>query len=258
MAAKQPRPVIGINADLIPASKTLPVHHRLNIGYSETVYNAGGLPIVLPTATKDWDLDLMLDQVDGMILSGGLDLDPRRQGWPMHSTVAPMALRREEHDFRLLRRIMERKIPLLAIGVGMQMLNVALGGTLFIHIPAECPKAIPHFDNSDGPHRHMVNIEPKSLMDDIYGGGELRVNSAHHMAVRTLGKGLRIGARCPDETIEAIESTDPDWFCIGVQWHPEAETAAALDLQLFDCFIQASLRAARPTSEKPRLAKSAA
>jgi putative glutamine amidotransferase len=256
MATRQPRPVIGINADLVPASKTLPVHHRLNIGYSETVYKAGGLPIIFPTTTKDWDIDLLLDQVDGMILSGGHDLDPRRHGWPMHSSVSPMMPRREESDFRVLQRIMERKIPLLAIGVGMQMLNVALGGTLHVHIPAECPKAMPHFDAAGGPHRHMVIVEPKSLMDDIYGGGELRVNSAHHQCVKTLGKGLRVGARCPDETIEAIESTDPDWFCIGVQWHPEAQTAAALDLQLFDCFIQASLRHSQP-AEKPR-ARSAA
>src|SRR4051812_5646680 len=103
MAAQQPRPVIGINADYAPASKTLPPMHRLNLGYADTVFNAGGLPIILPTMTKDWDVDLLLDQVDGMILSGGLDLDPRRAGLPTHPTVSPMPLRREESDVRLLR-----------------------------------------------------------------------------------------------------------------------------------------------------------
>jgi putative glutamine amidotransferase len=168
-----------------------------------------------------------------------------------------MAPRREDSDTRLLKRIMERRIPLLAVGVGMQQLNVALGGSLFLHIPLECPKAMPHFDPSGGPHRHIVVIEPKTLMDDIYGGGELRVNSAHHQAIKTLGQKLQVAAKCPDEVIEAVESTDPNWFCIGVQWHPEAETASALDAQLFDCFIQAALRSKQPV-EKPRLLKEAA
>lgn len=258
MAAKQPRPVIGINADFVPASKSMPQLHRLNLGYTDVVYNTGGLPIILPTATKEWEIDLLLDQVDAMILSGGLDLDPRRQNQPTHCTVMPMPARREESDFRLLKRIMERRIPLLGIGVGMQMVNVALGGSLYLHLPLECPKAMPHFDPSGGPHRHMVNVEPDTLMDDIYGGGEIRVNSSHHQAVKSLGKNLRVGARCLDETIEAIESTDPNWFFLGVQWHPEAETAAALDLQLFDCFIQAALRHSQPAAEKPKLHKAAA
>ena len=83
-------------------------------------------------------------------------------------------------------------------------------------------------------------------MEEIYGAGEIRVNSSHHQAVRQVGAGLRVGARAPDGVIEAIESTDPHWFCVGVQWHPESETASALDLQLFECFVQASLRQAQP------------
>lgn len=243
MPARQSRPVIGINADFIPPSKSLPSTNRLTVGYCDTVFNTGGLPIIMPTMTKEWDVDAMLDMVDGVILSGGLDIDPKRVGLPSHPTVTPMAPRREESDGRLLKRIIERKIPLLAIGVGMQQLNVAMGGSLYLHLPAECPKSMPHFDPSGGPHRHIVNLEPKTLLDDIYGGGELRVNSSHHQAVKTIGQKLRVSARCPDETIEAIESTDPHWFCIGVQWHPEAETAAALDLQLFDAFVQSAIRA---------------
>ena len=88
-------------------------------------------------------------------------------------------------------------------------------------------------------------LEPGTRMEEIYGAGEIRVNSAHHQAIRQPGTGLRIGARAPDGVIEAIESTDPNWFCIGVQWHPESETATALDLQLFECFLQACVRQAQ-------------
>ena len=143
---------------------------------------------------------------------------------------------------------MERQMPVLAIGVGMQLLNVELGGSLFLHLPEEQPKALPHFDPSGGPHRHIINLEPNTRLDEVYGGGELRVNSAHHQAVKTLGKGLRVGATSPDTVIEAVESTDPDWFCVGVQWHPEADTASALDMQLFECFVQACLRQSQPLS----------
>ncbi len=143
---------------------------------------------------------------------------------------------------------MDREMPVLGIGVGMQLINVIHEGTLFLHLPEEMPKSFPHFDPTGGPHRHIVNLEPNTRMDDVYGGGEIRVNSSHHQAVKKLGNDLRVSAKSPDEVIEAIESTDPNWFCVGVQWHPESETASALDMQLFECFIQAVARASQPRS----------
>src|SRR5208337_3730277 len=121
-------------------------------------------------------------------------------------------------------------------------LNHVCGGTMYLHLPEDMPRSMPHKDPTGAPHRHAVLLEPGSRIDEIYGGGEMRVNSAHHQAVRVAGEGLRVGARSPDGVIEAIESTDPNWFCIGVQWHPESETASALDMQLFESFIQACLR----------------
>jgi putative glutamine amidotransferase len=124
--------------------------------------------------------------------------------------------------------------------VGAQLLNVVSGGTLFMHLPEDMPRAMPHDDPScSGPHRHLVLLEAGTRLDEIYGGGELRVNSCHHQAVRQPGAPFRIAARSPDGVIEAIEAVDPGWFCVGVQWHPESDTASALDLQLFECFLQA-------------------
>jgi putative glutamine amidotransferase len=176
------------------------------------------------------------------VLTGGLDMDPRRNGQAMSNSIQPMADRRDASDRILIRRVIEREIPVLAIGVGMQQVNVLMGGTLFLHLPTEFPKSMPHFDPSGGPHRHIVLLEPNTKIDEIYGGGELRVNSRHHQAINTLGKGLRVGAKSPDGVIESIESEDQDWFCMGVQWHPEADTASALDMQLFECFVQATTR----------------
>src|SRR5947209_7734553 len=241
--AHQTRPFIGINADFIPAGKVTTAHARLNAGYFDSVFAAGGMPIVIPPLAKEAELDAILDRLDGIVLSGGLDMDPKRVGQPSHAAVQPMADRREENDRLLIRRVIERRMPLLGIALGMRQLNAAFGGTLYLHLPEDLPRALPHRDTTGGPHRHAVLLEPDTRLDEIYGGGELRVNSSHHQAVRQVGEGLRVCATSPDGVIEAIEAIDLNWFCIGVQWHPESETASALDMQLFECFVQACVRA---------------
>jgi len=236
------RPLIGINTDYYAASKTYSAHARLNAGYFDAVMQAGGLPFLIPPLGKDAELDAILDRLDGMVLTGGLDIDPRRQGLPTMAAVQPMAERRELSDRMLVQKIIERQMPVLAIGLGMQQLNTLMGGSLFLHLPVDQPKSMPHFDPSGGPHRHIVMLEPNTRIDEIYGGGELRVNSRHHQAVNVVAPKMRVGARSPDGVIEAIEAVDPNWFCLGVQWHPEADTASALDMQLFECFLQAAVR----------------
>ena len=246
MAAPRPRPFVGVNADFATATKSAAAFARLAIGYADAVAVSGGLPVVLPPYAKDVDIDPLLDRLDGVVLTGGLDLDPRRAGQPTHPSVLPMPERREASDRRLIDEIIEREMPVLAIGVGMQLLNVTLGGSLYLHLPEEQPKALPHFDPSGGPHRHTVLLEPNTRIDEVYGGGELRVNSGHHQAIKTLAPTLRVGALAPDGIIEAVEATDQNWFCIGVQWHPESDTASALDMQLFECFVQAATRNSQP------------
>jgi putative glutamine amidotransferase len=245
--AQLTRPLIGINADFVPAGKQTTAYIRLHTGYFEAVLAAGGLPVIMPPFGKDTEINDFLDRVDGVILSGGLDMDPRRQGLPSHPSVQPLPERREDNDRILVRRIVDRQIPVLAVGLGMQQLNAACGGSLYLHIPEDQPRAMPHRDpSSSGPHRHAVLLEPNTRIDEIYGGGEIRVNSSHHQAVCKVGTRLRVSALAPDGIIEAIEAVDPNWFCIGVQWHPESETASALDMQLLECFIQACLRQSQP------------
>ncbi len=244
--ARQSRPFIGVNADFVPAGKRGSARIQLHAGYPDAVALAGGFPVVLPPFGPEVDLEPVLDRLDGVVLTGGLDLDPRRHGLPTHHAVLALPERRDSADRALVRQILDRQMPVLAVGLGVQQLNVALGGTLYLHLPEDLPRGLPHLYLTGGPHRHLVLLEPGTRLDEIYGGGELRVNSQHHQAVRELCDGLRVSARAPDGVVEAIESTDPNWFCVGVQWHPESETASALDLQLFECFVQACLRQARP------------
>lgn len=244
---RQTRPVIGINMDFVPPGKGTSPWLRLHAGYADSILAAGGLPFLIPPFPKNDIIQAILDEVDGIVLSGGADLDPQREGHPYHPAVRPMPERRESADRLLVRQILKRKLPVLAIGVGMQLVNVALGGELYLHIPEELPRAMPHHDRyQEGPHRHLVRLRPETRLEEIYGGEELLVNSDHHQAVRRLGQGLQKAAVAPDGVIEAFEATDPDWFCIGVQWHPESETATALDMQLFECFVQECVRHSEP------------
>jgi putative glutamine amidotransferase len=155
----------------------------------------------------------------------------------LHPSIRPLAQRRELFDRRLTRAVAQRRLPVYGIGAGMQLLNVVLGGNLLLHIPEDRPLALPHHDPLDPAHRHTLELTVGSLMERVYGDGELRVNSMHHMAVDEVAPGFEVTARCPDGIIEAIESRHTDWFALGTQFHPEADTASALDLRVFEEFV---------------------
>lgn len=238
--ASQARPYIGINIDYVGASKNAGPQMRLHAGYVDAVYQSGGLPILIPPGLKDHELEDLLDRLDGIVLTGcSQDMDPKKMGLSAHPAVTPMPSRREDADRLLTQIVIDRQMPVLAIAVGMHELNVLSGGSLFMHLPEDQPKALPHKDNSGGAHRHIVLLEPGTRVDAIYGGGEIRVNSYHHQAIQNVAPGFRICAKSPDGIIEAIESEDDGWFAVGVQWHPHSETASALDMQLFESFLQA-------------------
>ena len=233
------KPLIGLNADFANASGDKPAFTYVASGYYDAISKAGGVPLIIPPLADDHDLEQLLDQVHGIVLVGGADLDPRRDGWMLHPTIRPLAARRELFDRRLMRLIAERRQPVFGIGAGMQLLNVTMGGNLLLHIPEDRPTALPHHDPLDAAHRHTLELAPGSLMERVYGDGELRVNSMHHMAIDEVAREFAVTARCPDGIVEAIESRNPDWFALGTQFHPEADTASALDLRIFEEFVEA-------------------
>lgn len=232
------RPLIGLNADFRAARKDSPAYAFLAAGYFECVLRAGGVPIIVPPYEDGSDIDQILEHLDGFIMVGGQDLDPRHDGFMLHPSVRLLDERRERFDRQLIQRIYKRRLPLFGIGVGMQLMNVALGGNLFLHIPEDLPNAIPHKDPQDPQHRHGLAVTPGSLMDRVYGDGEIRVNSYHHMAIDDVAPSFAVTARCPDGVIEAIESIREDWFALGTQFHPEADSASALDQRIFEEFVE--------------------
>lgn len=230
------KPLIGLNADYRVAKKDSPAFTYVCAGYYDSVAEAGGIPIILPPTKDEADLKRLLDMLDGVVLVGGADLDPRRDGYMLHPAVRPLDERREEFDRQLMSHIAKRRMPVFGIGVGLQLINVSQGGTLLLHIPEDLPKALPHKDLIDPAHRHGLEVVPGSLMERVYGDGEIRVNSLHHMAVDDVAPGFQVTARCPDGVVEAIESTT-DWPAFGTQFHPESDSASALDLRIFEEFI---------------------
>jgi putative glutamine amidotransferase len=231
------KPLIGINTDYRAAKGEQPAFSYVAAGYYEAIFQAGGLPMLLPPYEEEQDLEQILDRLDGVLMIGGADLDPRRDGWMLHPTVRLQDARRESSDRMLMRMVAERRLPVLGIGAGMQLINVSQGGNLLLHIPEDMPHALPHTDPLDPEHRHTLELAPGSIMDRVYGDGELRVNSMHHMAVDEVAPGFAVTARCPDGVVEAIESTMADWFAFGTQFHPEASTASALDMRIFEEFV---------------------
>ena len=237
------RPMVGITGDFRPERYNGAALSWFNTGYYDCVSAAGGLPFLMAPVQQDDDILRMMDTVSGVVLSGcTLDLDPTRQKQHQHPSVRVMPRRREDFDRRVAELAIQRKLPILAIGSGMQLVNVLCGGTLYQHIPEDVPRALHHRDPVEQNLRHVLEIVPGTRLDAIYGPGEVRVNSAHHMAVNSLSHRFRVSATCPDGVIEAYESIEEDWFCLGVQWHPESSTASALDLQIFEAFIDAAAR----------------
>ncbi len=231
------KPMIGLNADFRGPKKDGPAFTFVSSGYYDAIVAVGGIPVVLPPIGEEADLKRLLGLLDGMVLVGGADLDPRRDGFMLHPTIRTMDTRREEFDRMLMRLIADRRLPVFGIGSGMQLLNVSQGGNLFLHIPEDMPKALPHKDPIDPAHRHGLEVVAGSLMERVYGDGEIRVNSMHHMAVDAVAPGFRVTALCPDGVIEAIESVRDDWFAIGTQFHPESDSASALDVRIFEEFM---------------------
>jgi putative glutamine amidotransferase len=231
------KPLIGVNADYRSARKDAPAFSYLCAGYYNSLVQVGAVPLIIPPLEDQADVNRVLDVLDGVVLIGGADLDPQRDGFMRHPSVRTLDPRREEFDRMLIRLVGERHTPVMGVGVGMQLLNVSQGGNLLLHVPEDMPRALPHLDPMDPAHRHALEVEPGSLMERVYGEGEIRVNSMHHMAIDDVAPGFSVTARCPDGIVEAIESQRDDWFAFGTQFHPESDSASALDLRIFEEFL---------------------
>lgn len=211
------KPIIGL---VCGHQRENPDRYYVNNPYLQAVLRAGGTPILIPYQPKE-QIFQVIGLLDGLILPGGIDVDPNRYGENPIVACGEMDPHWDELDLLAAGSALEQDLPLLAICRGAQVLNVALGGTLVQDIPSQIINPIKH--SQEAPRwyaTHELAIEPASLLGQLWGVAPTRVNSYHHQAINKVGKGLRIVASAPDGVIEAVESTEHR-FVLGVQWHPE-------------------------------------
>ena len=218
-------PVIGITAqqrDVATSYGAQPAT-TVTLSYSDAVVAAGGIPVVLPILDPA-AVPLVLDRLDGLVLTGGGDVDPARYRGPGHPAIYGVHDARDQSELAIARHAAEIRMPLLAICRGLQVLNVALGGDLIADIPTQVDGGFEHFVTGDGAasQAHQVlELETGCGLARLFGTTSLKVNSLHHQAVATPAPGLRPVAWSEDGVIEAVEPEDPSWPLQAVQWHPE-------------------------------------
>jgi len=195
---------------------------RLNSTYITALESSGLVPVVIPPLHTPENALAILERVDGLLLTGGEDVEPSLYGQPRNEKCGSPNRTRDETEIALVLAARKLNKPLLAICRGPQLLNVAFGGTLIQDIPSQVPGALKHNADSERDSRvHPVSIEPGSLTAKSIGATEVSVNSLHHQSVAELGQGLRVTAKSPDGIVEAIEWDGDDWWAMAVQWHPE-------------------------------------
>jgi putative glutamine amidotransferase len=213
----------------------------LNQDYVQSIIQAGGVPLLVPYMEDPIMLQKLLDYCDGLLLTGGEDVDPVRYGEEPILNLGEIVPDRDEIEFKVLDLFLQRNKPILAICRGCQLVNVALGGDLYQDIPSQTISEINHSQKAPrGYPTHSVDIEIDSLLYKIIGEQKIRVNSYHHQSVKTLADSLVASALATDNVIEAIESKTHT-FLLGVQWHPEGMSILQdkYAMRLFSAFINA-------------------
>lgn len=221
------KPLIGITVYRSKAHS--PPHgslYALHPLYSEGIVAGGGAPVQIPLGLEQDTLRAIFDRVDGLLLAGGGDVDPAFYGEQVSAKVQGIDRERDEMEIALVRWTLEEGKPLFAICRGIQVMNVALGGSLYHDVLTDMPGAIRHaYSQTEGFARdylaHDVQPTPDCRLAHLLGGDRLAVNSLHHQGVKALAADLTAAAYAPDGLVEAVEVAGHP-FAIGVQWHPEA------------------------------------
>lgn len=219
------RPSIAITPDVTTPTPDAPFpKYDLKAAYADAVLRAGGLPFIIPYTDDRSAIDQYLDRVSGLLITGGaFDIPPEAYGEAPKQGLGELKPSRTNFEMQVLRLAMQRRLPILGVCGGMQLLNVAYGGTLVQDIVTELAGTKSHEQKHDRaqPH-HPIEVKDQSVLAECVGGrGQMMVNSTHHQAVKGVGQGLIVSASSPDGVVEAIEFQGKDHFALGVQWHPE-------------------------------------
>lgn len=236
------RPLIGVTPDYNPGHRKITRGGEptffLRARYARAIREGGGVPVVLPPCGDPAEIRRWLGVLSGVLLTGsGPDIDPAVYGEKRKFPFDLMSRERSEFEIALARAALRRDVPILGICGGMQILNVACGGTLIQDIRRQIKRPLNHRRG-----HHAIRLAPDTLLSRIFQRGALRVNSSHHQAVARIGRGLIADAHASDSIIEGIEAPDAR-FAVGVQWHPECVSDKdPVQNRLFRAFIAAATK----------------
>lgn len=234
------RPVIGITGAYVLHNKFTEgtyVHHD----YQKAIHANGGLPVILPFVSEEL-AEETVNLCDAILLSGGEDVDPAFYNQDPHQKLGSTIPLRDKVELALIKAAMEKRKPILAICRGVQILNVALGGTLLQDIPSQVSNSIQHTQTAErGRDTHWATIDVNSRLYEIIGVESVRVNSLHHQAIDRLADALKVTASSSDGIIEAVEQKNYADFLLGIQWHPESMASSYERMnRIFAQFIAAA------------------
>ncbi|MEM9464349.1 MAG: gamma-glutamyl-gamma-aminobutyrate hydrolase family protein [Actinomycetota bacterium] len=199
--------------------------------YARSVERAGGIPVILPITDDERVIDALINRLDGVLVTGGVDIDPAAYGQEPVPELDETQPHRDRFEFELIRRLVERNVPTLGVCRGIQSLTVAMGGELIQHVDGQM--VVDRFSGT----AHTVEIEADSRLAAIVGTTDLEVNSLHHQVIAAAPDGSRAVAHNPDGHIEAIEFAEADQV-LGVQWHPEMIRHRPQHLALFEHLVR--------------------
>jgi len=213
-------PLVGVTTS-ISVGQT-PERAYVNSAYLHAVQQAGGVPVLLPPQLSPLSLERLVRGLDAVLLTGGGDMDPACFGEAPHHTLYDVAPARDALETSVTHMALEKKAPLLAICRGIQVLNVALGGSLHQDVGSDPGTEIQHSQKEARDQAtHKVTVTPGSRLAKVLGVDHVEVNSFHHQVIKAVGHGLTPVAWAPDQLIEGVELDDDSRFVLGVQWHPE-------------------------------------
>ncbi len=236
-------PIIGITAGKDKSETNI---HRFSLvdKYVEAVLNAGGIPLIVPAVPSPNIISSLFQKIDGVLLTGGGDIETQRYKGEDHPRVYGVDLVRDQFEIELVQSAVLKKKPLLGICRGIQVMNVALGGDLYSDVSDQRENSLRHDWFPDYPRdllAHEVQISNNSMLHEITGCDRMKVNSLHHQGIKTLAPGLNATAFAEDGLIEAVNIEDHPFF-LGVQWHPEWIYNQDTTKQIFKTFIQATIK----------------
>lgn len=237
------KPIIGVTSS-VKDERTMLVSYD-NI---DSVTASGGVPLVLPNLTNEEEIEQISNRIDGLLVTGGGDIDPTLFGEEPHPNLGLITPGRDTFEISLIKKMIKARKPVLAICRGCQVLNIAGGGDMYQDIYSQTDRQLlQHRQVAPRSHgSHYIDVQEGSLLNQITGSDYYKVNSFHHQAVRDMAPGFFVSARSSDGIIEALESREHP-FLLGVQWHPECMTALGdkPSLLLFSAFIEASKEKAK-------------